>query len=109
MSERTLSRRFAAATGLTLRRYVAALRVELAAFLLRTSRMTLEHIADECGFASASALSHAFLAGQGCSPIQYRNRHRPDARREPAGGGGTGGTAAGSGEGAASSGGRAGK
>ncbi|MBF3543030.1 helix-turn-helix transcriptional regulator, partial [Burkholderia pseudomallei] len=84
-----------------------------AAFLLRTSRMTLEHIADECGFASASALSHAFLAGQGCSPIQYRNRHRPDARpdarREPAGGGGTGGTAAGSGEGAASSGGRAGK
>ncbi|MBF3543083.1 AraC family transcriptional regulator, partial [Burkholderia pseudomallei] len=80
-----------------------------AAFLLRTSRMTLEHIADECGFASASALSHAFLAGQGYSPIQYRNRHRPDARREPAGGGGTGGTAAGSGEGAASSGGRAGK
>ncbi|WP_164977728.1 GlxA family transcriptional regulator [Burkholderia pseudomallei] len=106
MSERTLSRRFAAATGLTLRRYVAALRVELAAFLLRTSRMTLEHIADECGFASASALSHAFLAGQGCSPIQYRNRHRPDARpdarREPAGGGGTGCTAAGSGEDAAS-------
>ncbi|MET5021319.1 helix-turn-helix domain-containing protein, partial [Burkholderia pseudomallei] len=66
LSERTLSRRVAAATVLSLRRSVAALRDELAAFLLRTSRMTIEHIADECGFSSASALSHAFLAGQGC-------------------------------------------
>ncbi|AJX31672.1 GlxA family transcriptional regulator [Burkholderia oklahomensis] len=104
MSERTLSRRFAAATGLTLRRYVAVLRVELAAFLLRTSRMTLDHIADECGFASASALSHAFLAGQGCSPIQYRNRHwpdaRPDVRRDAADGDTASGGRTGSGGGA---------
>ncbi|WP_201800318.1 hypothetical protein, partial [Enterobacter hormaechei] len=36
MSERSLTRRFAAATGSNLRRYVATLRLELAAFLLRT-------------------------------------------------------------------------
>lgn len=82
---------------------------ELAAFLLRTSRMTLDHIADECGFASASALSHAFLAGQGCSPVQYRNRHRPDARRDAAQNGSAGGTAAISGTGGASAGEQAGK
>ncbi|HJV94495.1 MAG TPA: helix-turn-helix domain-containing protein, partial [Albitalea sp.] len=62
MSERTLTRRFAAATGSNLRRYVAALRLELAAFLLRTGRQSLDHIADECGFGSVSALSRAFAA-----------------------------------------------
>ena len=76
MSERTLSRRFAAATGSTLRQYIAVLRIELAGFLLRTSQLTLDHIADECGFGSVSALSHAFLAGQGCSPARYRSQQR---------------------------------
>lgn len=76
MSERTFSRRFAAATGANLRRYVAALRLELAAFLLRTGRQSLDHIADECGYGSVSALSRAFAAGQGCSPLHYRAQHR---------------------------------
>jgi len=76
MSERTLTRRFAAATGSNLRRYVATLRLELAAFLLRTGRQPLDHIADECGYGSVSALSRAFSAGQGCSPLQYRAQHR---------------------------------
>jgi len=76
MSERTLSRRFAAATGSNLRRYVAALRLELAAFLLRTGRQPLDHIADECGFGSVSALSRAFAAAHGCSPLRYRLQQR---------------------------------
>ena len=76
MSERTLTRRFAAATGGNLRRYVAALRLELAAFLLRTGRQPLDHIADECGYGSVSALSRAFAAGHGCSPLRYRAQQR---------------------------------
>jgi len=76
MSERTLTRRFAAATGSNLRRYVAALRLELAAFLLRTGRQPLDHIADECGYGSVSALSRAFAAGHGCSPLRYRVQQR---------------------------------
>jgi transcriptional regulator GlxA family with amidase domain len=76
MSERTLTRRFAAATGSNQRRYVAALRLELAAFLLRTGRQSLDHIADECGFGSVSALSRAFAAGHGCSPLRYRAQQR---------------------------------
>jgi len=74
LSERSLSRRFAAATGMNLRQYVAGLRLELAAFLLRTSRLGLVQIADECGYGSASALSRAFQAGEGCSPAQYRKQ-----------------------------------
>lgn len=76
MSERTLTRRFAAATGSNLRRYVAALRLELAAFLLRTGTQPLDHIADECGFGSVSALSRAFATGHGASPLRYRAQHR---------------------------------
>ncbi|GAB3262249.1 GlxA family transcriptional regulator [Chitinimonas naiadis] len=79
MSERSLSRRFAAATGCNLRQYVAALRLELAAFLLRTSRLGLVQIADECGFSSASALSRAFQAGFGHSAMGYRQHQQTRA------------------------------
>jgi AraC-like DNA-binding protein len=50
--------------------------LELAAFLLRTGRQSLDHIADECGFGSVSALSRAFAAGHGCSPLRYRAQQR---------------------------------
>lgn len=80
MSERSVTRRFAAATGGNLRRYVAALRLELAAFLLRTGRQSLDHIADECGYGSVSALSRAFAAGHDCSPLQYRMQERTQQR-----------------------------
>lgn len=82
VSERSLSRRFAAATGSNLRQYLAALRLELAAFLLRTGRWSLDHIAGECGFASASALSRAFSARFGQSPARYRKQPHPS---EPVG------------------------
>src|SRR6185295_3842765 len=62
LSERTLSRRLLAATGLSLRRYVAELRLERSEFLLRTSETALVHIAQDCGFGSASAFSRAFAA-----------------------------------------------
>jgi AraC-like DNA-binding protein len=52
------------------------LRLELAAFLLRTGRQPLDHIADECGYGSVSALSRAFSADRSCSPLQYRAQHR---------------------------------
>jgi len=74
LGERTLSRRFAAATGLTVRDYVAALRLELADFLLRTSHLPLVHVARECGYGSASALSRAVAARHGSGPAAYRSR-----------------------------------
>ncbi|MBV1776466.1 helix-turn-helix domain-containing protein [Burkholderiaceae bacterium DAT-1] len=74
MSERTLSRRFQAATGHTLREYVALLRLEMAAFLLRSTRMAVSHVASECGFGSASALGRAFQDRFDASPLAYRKR-----------------------------------
>ncbi|XHS77049.1 GlxA family transcriptional regulator [Burkholderiaceae bacterium UC74_6] len=72
LGERTLSRRFAAATGQTLRGYVAECRLELTRILLLAGNEPLTLIADECGYAGSSALVHAFSARFGISPARYR-------------------------------------
>ena len=78
LSERTLSRRFAAAVGHSLRGYAAECRLELARLLLRGGSDPLTLIADECGYGSVSALAHAFAARHGVSPLRYR---KEQARR----------------------------
>ncbi len=75
LSERTLSRRLLAATGLSLRQYVAELRLQRSEFLLRTGTMALIHIAQDCGYGSVSTLSRAFSARFGRGPADYRRRH----------------------------------
>lgn len=72
LSERTLSRRFAAAVGHSLRGYAAECRLEMARLLLRDGSDPLALIADECGYGSVSALAHAFAARHGTSPLRYR-------------------------------------
>jgi transcriptional regulator GlxA family with amidase domain len=76
LSERTLSRRLHAATGLSLRRYVAELRLERSEFLLRTGDVALVHVAQDCGYGSASAFSRAFAARYGVAPAAYRRAAR---------------------------------
>ena len=72
VSARALSRRWVAATGLDFRAYVATLRVELAETLVRTTDLPLVHVANECGFGSASALSRAFVSRFGQPPARWR-------------------------------------
>lgn len=56
MSERSLTRVFRQATGISVGDYVAKLRVELARTLLADPRLTLEAIAARCGFESGRQL-----------------------------------------------------
>ena len=81
LSERTLSRRLLAATGLSLRRYVAELRLARSEFILRSTDTALVHVAQDCGWGSAAAFSHAFSARFGVGPAQYR-RAAVQAREE---------------------------
>jgi len=76
LSERSLSRRIVGATGCNLRQYVAKLRLELAEFLLRSTDTPQTHVAQRCGFSSASAMSRAFAAHSGKSPGRYRAQAR---------------------------------
>lgn len=81
LSERSLSRRFVDAVGLNVRQYVVNLRLERADHLLTSTRLPLSHVANECGYASASALSRAFAAARGKAPRRYRLDHATGRQR----------------------------
>jgi transcriptional regulator GlxA family with amidase domain len=72
MSERTFARRFVAETGTTPHRWLSMQRVLHARSLLEETRMTVEEIAEQCGFGSAALLRHHFNRVVGVAPKDYR-------------------------------------
>jgi transcriptional regulator GlxA family with amidase domain len=75
VSDRHLTRLFAAHLGQTPARYVRLARTEAAAQLLASSTLPLARVAARCGFASAEALRQAFLDRYGVTPSHYRTTH----------------------------------
>ncbi|MEI7035306.1 transcriptional regulator FtrA [Fulvimonas yonginensis] len=80
-SERTLLRRFEAATGRSPRQWLIEERLGRARELLEGSRLSVEQIADRCGYGRADSLRHHFRRVVGVSPARYRERfaHLPRA------------------------------
>jgi transcriptional regulator GlxA family with amidase domain len=74
MSERSFSRHYAAATGLTPGRAVERLRVEAARRLLAQSRQPVKRIAQRCGFGSEETMRRSFLRLLAVTPQDYRAR-----------------------------------
>lgn len=68
---------FHSVCGMTIRNYVAARRLSLAAVALRDTREPVAQIALEYGFSSQPALTRAFRGAFGVSPGQYRRRPVP--------------------------------
>ncbi|MFD8029619.1 helix-turn-helix domain-containing protein [Streptomyces sp. NPDC059717] len=66
---------FRNSTGETPHRYLTRLRIELAQRLLSETTLTIEQIAERCGFAGPGPLSSAFLRQVGVRPSVYR-KHR---------------------------------
>jgi CheY-like chemotaxis protein len=62
--------------GVSLMEYLTRFRLEVARHLLTASRLTIDQVAGEAGFSSASHLSRAFLAHSGYRPGDYRRRVR---------------------------------
>lgn len=75
--ERTLKRRFKAATGLTLIDYVQNLRIEAAKQLLETSDRAVDEISYEVGYEDASFFRRLFRRRTGVAPAQYRRAFKP--------------------------------
>jgi transcriptional regulator GlxA family with amidase domain len=76
MSERSFSRRYAEATGLTPARAIEQLRLEAARGLLSESRQPNKRVAQRCGFGSEETMRRSFLRLLGVTPQDYRARFR---------------------------------
>jgi AraC family transcriptional regulator, transcriptional activator FtrA len=74
LSERTLLRRFRAATGTTPAEWLTTARLARARELLEKSTLSMEQIAQQCGFGTAITLRHHFRRKVGASPRAYRER-----------------------------------
>ncbi|HSS64572.1 MAG TPA: helix-turn-helix domain-containing protein [Gammaproteobacteria bacterium] len=75
--ERTLKRRFKAATGSPLIEYLQNLRIEEAKRLLESSALPVDEISAEAGYADSSFLRRLFKKSTGLTPSQYRRMFKP--------------------------------
>lgn len=76
MSQRSLIRRFQAATGMGPGEWVIAARLESARFLLESTASGLEEISRRSGFGNPAALRHHFRRRIGLTPTAYRASFR---------------------------------
>ncbi|MCG8612570.1 MAG: helix-turn-helix domain-containing protein [Pseudomonadales bacterium] len=74
LTERTFSRRFKQATGMSPIEYVHTLRLEEAKQLLESGDAPLEAIAEQVGYEDAAFFGRLFRRKVGVTPIQYRKR-----------------------------------
>jgi transcriptional regulator GlxA family with amidase domain len=74
MSERSFSRHYAHATGLTPVNAVERLRVEAARQLLSESRLPVKRISQRCGFGSEETMRRSFMRVLATTPQEYRAR-----------------------------------
>jgi len=75
--ERTLKRRFRAATGTTLIEYLQNLRVEEAKRLLEASQTPVDEISVRAGYEDPSFFRRLFKRRTGLTPSQYRRMFQP--------------------------------
>ena len=75
--ERSLKRRFKAATGSTIIGYVQNLRVEEAKRLLEVERMSSDEISASVGYENFAFFRRLFKRSTGLTPGQYRRMFRP--------------------------------
>jgi transcriptional regulator GlxA family with amidase domain len=75
--ERTLKRRFKAATGVTLIEYLQNLRVEEAKRLLETTDLVVEEVGAAVGYADTSFFRRLFKRLAGLTPGAYRRLFQP--------------------------------
>lgn len=75
-NETYFCRRFKAVTGMTVMKYIQSLRMEKAQKLLKSSSEEIGTIAWKCGFSDLCYFSNCFKKEFGCTPTDFRNRHK---------------------------------
>jgi transcriptional regulator GlxA family with amidase domain len=77
MSDRTFARRFRDETGTTPHQWLVRQRVAMADTLLERGDMSVEQVAQTCGFGSAAVLRQHFFRIRGTTPTSYRRAFAP--------------------------------
>lgn len=72
MSERTLSRRFRAETGLSPQQWLLQARLQRALELLERTDLPVDRVAEEAGFGTGAALRHRMRTALSTTPQAYR-------------------------------------
>ena len=80
LAERTLKRRFKAATGVPLIEYLQNVRIEQAKEMLESGSLPVEEIAAEVGYADTSFFRRLFKRLAGLTPLAYRKMWQRPAR-----------------------------
>ncbi|MCM6774260.1 helix-turn-helix domain-containing protein [Nocardia sp. CDC159] len=76
VSVRTLQRHFQEQLGTTALQWLLRARIDRARQLLESTDLSIEQIAEECGFGSAVTLRHHFGRKVGVAPLAYRKAFR---------------------------------
>ncbi|NHZ37945.1 GlxA family transcriptional regulator [Massilia rubra] len=76
LSKRTLSRRFLEQTGTSPLQWLLGTRVRRAQYLLETSALSVEQVANATGFGTSAAMRACFSKQVGTSPQHYRQNFR---------------------------------
>lgn len=74
LTERTLSRRFGRATGVSPRDFIVEIRMERARDLLARTRLPIDEVAARVGYSDRGTFSKTFKERAGLSPSSYRRR-----------------------------------
>ena len=77
MSDRTFARRFREETGTTPHQWLVRQRVAMADTLLERGGLSVEQVAQTCGFGSAAVLRQHFVRIRGTTPTNYRRAFAP--------------------------------
>ncbi len=72
VSRRTLERRFRNRMGISVRRAIVLVRLEVARYLLVQTDLNITAVSVEAGFSSPSRMSNVFRRELGCSPRDFR-------------------------------------
>ena len=75
LSERDLYRKFRTLTGLSPLEYKRKKQLELACYLLQSSKLSISEIADRCGFCDSNYLTREFTAAYRQPPGRFRKKH----------------------------------
>lgn len=76
LSRRLLEKRFRAVTGSSIYSYISHCRMEIFASLLQDSDSPISEIAIQLGVNNYGNLPRQFKAVKGCTPTEYRTRHK---------------------------------